>query len=178
MIAVCLLLALPAGDAKPAVKPERTTYRVTGLFAPDRVRDLRVAFAAVPDIDLVAVDFDEAEVTLEFSPAKLFPTQTPERVTKLIDEKLGNVSRRTFGLHPRRTVPRDRLKQVTIPVAGCDCRGCCLGAYEAVAKIDGVYQATASFREGKVAALFDPAKTDPAKLEDALRRLGVAVGKK
>jgi copper chaperone CopZ len=64
-----------------------------------------------------------------------------------------------------------------IPAAGLDCKACCLAAYEAVAAIDGVEQATASFKEGKITALIDPARTDPAKLEDALRKKGVSLGK-
>ena len=40
-----------------------------------------------------------------------------------------------------------------------------------------MYQATASFKDGKVTVLFDPAKTDKSKLEDALRKKGVDLGK-
>jgi copper chaperone CopZ len=83
----------------------------------------------------------------------------------------------TFGVKPRREIARDKLQQVVIPASGCDCKACCLAAYEAVANIDGVYQATASFKDGRVTALFDPTKTDRTKLEDALRKKGVGVGK-
>ena len=41
-----------------------------------------------------------------------------------------------------------------------------------------MYRATASFKDSKVTVLFDPAKTDADKLEDALRKKGVTVGKK
>ena len=73
--------------------------------------------------------------------------------------------------------PRDKLERVVIPTAVLDCKACCLAAYEAVAALDGVVQATASFKEGRVTALFDPTKTDRAKLEEALRKKGVKVGK-
>ena len=177
-LCVILLLdtSLATADDKPA-KPERITYRVTGLFSPDREADLRAAFEDVPEIKLVAVDFAEAEITVEFDPAKLFPNQKPERVTELVNDRLRGVTRSTFGVKPRRTIARDKLQEVVIPVEGLDCKACCLAAYEAVANVDGVYQATASFKERKVTALIDPAKTDRAKLEDALRKKGVAPGK-
>ena len=57
------------------------------------------------------------------------------------------------------------------------CKACSLGAYEAIAGIDGVEQATTSFKEGKVTALIEPTKTDHAKLEDGLRKRGVTVTK-
>ena len=159
-------------------KPDRITYRVTGLFSPDREKDLRAAFAGVADATLVGVNFDDAEVTLELFPAKLYPGQKPERVAELLSERLAHAAGHTFHLKPRRTTARDKLKTVTIDAGLLDCKACCLAAYEIVAAVDGVYQATASYKDGKVTALIDPAKTDQSKLEDALRKRGVHVGKR
>lgn len=176
-LAFCaLIVTMPTADDKPA-KPEQITYRVTGLFSKDRENDLRAAFAEMSEFKLVSVDYDEAEVTLEFDPATLFPGQKPERVTELIDQKLRSVTRSTFGVKPRRTIPRDKLQEIVIAAEGLDCKACCLAAYEAVANIDGVYRATASFKERRITALIDPTKTDRAKLEEALRKKGVQLGK-
>ena len=41
-----------------------------------------------------------------------------------------------------------------------------------------MYQATASFKDGKVTALIDAKTTDKARLEDALRKKGVTLGKR
>ena len=151
---------------------------MTGLFSQDREADLREAFKELPEFKLVAIDFDHAEITLEFAPAKLFPNQKPERVTELVNDKVRLVTYHTFGVKSRSAVARDKLKEVVIPVAGLDCKACCLAAYEIVARDDGVVQATASFKDGRVTARIDPSKTDQAKLEEALRKRGVAVGKR
>jgi copper chaperone CopZ len=161
-----------AGD-KTAPRPERLTFRVLGLFAPDRVKDLREAFAAVPDVKLVGVDFDFAEITVEFVPGKAFPGTPPKDFAAALDGRLRQASGHTFGVKPRSTVPRAKLTTVVIRVAGLDCKACALGAYEAVARIDGVEQATASFKDGKVTARIDPARTNKAALEGALRRAEV-----
>jgi copper chaperone CopZ len=174
-VTALLWVAPAAADDKPA-KVERLTYKVLGLFSKDREADLRTAFKDIPDITLASVDFDGGEITVEFAPAKLFPNQKPERVIELVNDKVRQATRHTFGVAPRRTVPRDKLTRVVIPVAGLDCKACCLAAYEIVAKIDGVEQATASFKDGKVTALIDPSKTDRDKLADALRKRGVQVG--
>jgi hypothetical protein len=171
-----LLLSSPGYAAHP--KPQRFTYRVTGLFAPDRVADLKSVFAELTDLTLVAVDFDDAEITVEYAPAKAFPGAKRVELVERLDQKVRLATRGTFGVKPRRTVPREKLERVVIPVAGLDCKACSLAAYEIVAKIDGVVQATASFKEGKVTALIDPAKTDQAALEAALRKRNVAVGPK
>lgn len=170
-----LVIATASAADKPPPKVERLRYRVIGLFSPDREKDLRKAFADLPDFKLIAVDYAEAEMTIEFAPAALFPNQKPERVTELVNDRVRVASGHTFGVKPRRTVPSDKLVTVEIPVAGCDCQACCLAAYEAVAGVDGVEQATASFKAGRVTARIDPTKTDQEKLEAALRKRGVDV---
>lgn len=167
--------ALAPADDKPA-RPERFTYRVLGLFSKDREADLREGFRDILDIKLVSVNFDDAEITVEFAPAKVFPGQKPDRVVELVNDKVRQATHHTFGVKPRSTVPKDKLQEVVIPVGGLDCKACCLAAYEIVAQVDGVMQATASFKDGKVTAKFDPSKTDRAKLEEALRKRGVHVG--
>lgn len=177
-LCVALLLlssTVVAQDKQP--NAERITYRVTGLFSADREKDMREAFAELADFKLVSVDFDAAEVTVEFAPAKLFPGQKPERVTELVSDKVRSVTHGTFAVKPRNTVPRDKLTEVEIAVAGHDCKACNLAAYEAVAALDGVTRAVVSLKGGKLAATIDPEKTDRAKLEEALKKKGVKVGK-
>jgi copper chaperone CopZ len=164
-------------DDKAPPRPERLTFRVTGLFAPDRLKDLREDFARVANVQLVDVDFDFAEITVEFVPGKAFPGTAPKDFPAALDNKLGQASNYMFRVKPRSTVPRDRLQVVVIPVGGLDCKACALGVYETVARVDGVEQATVSFKDRKVTARIDPAKTNKAALEDALRRAEVKLPK-
>jgi hypothetical protein len=174
----CFATAQDKQPAKAEPKVERLTYRLIGFFDKNREKALRAGFEELaPDFKLIAVNFDDAEITIEFSPAKLAPGQKPERVTEIVNDKVRAATHHTFGVKPRRTIARDKLQQVVIPAAGCDCPACNLAAYEIVANVEGVYQATASFKEGKITALIDPAVTDQSKLEDALRKRQVDVGK-
>jgi len=150
-------------------------YQVTGLFMKDREQDLREAVAKIPQVKLVSIDFKNAEAAFEYDSAKVFPGAKPEQVIQRFDNLLRTASNHTFGIKPLRSVPMEKLRLIEIPVAGLDCKACSLAAYEAVAKLDGVERATASFREGRVTALVDPEKTDRAKLETALKKLGVQV---
>jgi cation transport ATPase len=69
----------------------------------------------------------------------------------------------------------EKLKSIEISVAGLDCKACALAAYESIYRLEGVERATVSFREGRVVAVIDPAKTDRAALEAALKKKGVQV---
>lgn len=181
MRVACCVFWVAAGTVaaqNPVLPPGPYTYRVVGLFSKEREADLRAAFEQLPEFKLTKVAFDDAEVTVEFAPAKLFPGQKAERVTELVNDRLRQASSHTFGVKPRRTVPREKLQQVVIPAAGLDCKACCLAAYEIVAAVDGVEQATASFKDGRITALIDPARTTRAKLEEALTKRGVKVGDK
>lgn len=150
-------------------------HRITGLFAPEREKDLREALQKLPEIRLLQLDFDHAEGTFVYDPAKAFPGSKPGDLVKRFDEKLRSASRHILGVQPPSGTPKDALQRVTIPVAGLDCKACCLAAYESIYKLDGVVQATASFREGLVTALIDPQKTARATLVGALKKRNVTV---
>ena len=62
-----------------------------------------------------------------------------------------------------------------IAVAGHDCKGCNFGLYRAVASLDGVERAVASFKEGQVTAWIDPGKTNRQTLVDELRKRDVTL---
>jgi copper chaperone CopZ len=171
MLATLVATRAPAADPAP---PARTLkFQITGLFAADRVDDFREAVKKMPEIKLVNVDFANAEATFEIEPKKAFAGAKPEQIVQRFDALLRSASNGTFGAKEPRTTPIEKLKWVEIGVVGHDCKGCCLAAYESIFKLDGVEQATASFKEGRVRALIDPATTDRAKLEEALKKRGV-----
>jgi copper chaperone CopZ len=176
---VVVIIYLSLGTATASAFEDKHTpnkqikHQITGLFSADREQDLRDVFEMIPQIKLVSIDFKNAEATFEYDPAKVFPNAKPDEILQKFDALLKNASNHTFGIKPLRTVPLEKLKLIEIPVVGLDCKACCLAAYEAVYKLEGVERATASFREGRVTVLIDPEKTDRTKLEAALKKLGV-----
>lgn len=174
---VCLLLALTgnashAADERPGQTPI-LMYKITGLFSHQREEDLKEAVKKIPDVSLLAVDFENAEVTFTYNPAKVFQKQKADKIFEQLNNLVRNATNHTYELRTLSTSPKDKLTRVEIPVVGLDCKACCFGAYLSICKIDGVEQATASFKEGRVVALIDPAKTNQAALEVALKKANV-----
>lgn len=161
--------------AEDAAEPAPVKHRVTGLFSPDRQDDLRAAVDRLPHVKLVSIDYKTAEATFAYDPVKFLNNPQPEQVVERFDNLLRSVSFATFGIAPLCTTPRDKLQLVEIKVVGLDCKGCCLAAYESIYKIEGVEQATASFKDGLVTAWINPEKTDRAALETALKQRGVVL---
>ena len=158
-----------------AANPRPIKHQVTGLFCPEREKDLRDAFAKMPKFKLIAIDYDNAEVTVKYDPASVWPGEKPERYVELFTNEIGNASRNTFRAKPLRTKPIDTLKRVQIPVTGLDCLGCSYGAYRIIHELPGVEMATADFKRGQVTALIDPELTDKNKIEEALKKAGVEI---
>ena len=170
---VCGLLMLFATEVSIAEDPQpRQTIKlqITGLFSKDRVDDLHQLMKLMPGIKLIGVDFKTAEASFEYDSEKVFPGAKPEQISERFDNLLRQSSRSTFGAKPLCAIPREKLTLIEIPVVGLDCKACCLAAYEAIYRIDGVEQATASFRDGLVTAWIDAEKTNRAALEDALKK--------
>jgi hypothetical protein len=156
-----------------AARGEEIKHQITGLFSMEREQDLRLAFEKIADVKLVGIDFKNAEVILDYVPTKIVPGAKPGQVLQKVDSLIKTASNNTFGVKPLQTIPQEKLKLVVIPVAGLDCKACCLAAYEAIYRLEGVERATASFREGQVTAWIDPEKVDRAMLEAALQKKGV-----
>ena len=173
---VSMLLCLFAATVASAAEPQPVTHRVTGLFSSDRLDDLReVIKTHLPEVKLVSIDDKTSEAVFIYDADKLFNSPKPEQIVERFDNLLRTHSQGTFGIRPVCSIPRDKLKWIEIPVVGLDCKGCCLGAYEAIYKIEGVEQATASFKDGLVTALTNPELVNRAALEEALKKKGVAL---
>lgn len=164
---------IAAQAEEPAAEAAPVKHRITGLFSPDRQADLREVVATIPEIKLVSIDFDRGEAAFVYDAKKAFPGAKPEQIVERLDNLLRTNSYSTFGAAPLATSPKEQWTRIEIPVAGLDCKGCCLAAYEAVYKLEGVVQATASFKEGRVMARVEGAKTDRAALEAALKKKGI-----
>lgn len=164
-----MIATVSLADDKPT-DPQPVKHRVTGLFSPDREADLkRVLAESIPDVKFVSIDFPNSEVTFQYDADKLFNKPKPEQLVERFDNLLRSVSASTFGIAQLCSTPKNKLTRIEIAVVGLDCKACCLAAYEAIYKIDGVEQATASFKDGKITALIDPQKTNRAALEEALK---------
>jgi len=144
---LALACAAFAADEKPA-PPQNFTYRITGLFSPDRETMLRTALEKMPNVKLVSVDFEHAEGVFSYVPAVAFKDTKPEDITKRFDELIRNATHHTLGIASLITTPHDKLTRIEIPVIGLDCQACALGTYEAIYKIDGVAAATVDYKEG------------------------------
>ena len=151
------------------------THRITGLFSTNRLPALTNAIARIPGVQLVRLDFDHAEGVFRYDPAKSFPVTKPADLDARFNDLLRGASHYTLGIQPVFNTPKDHLQRIVIPVTGLDCNACCLAAYECIFQIDGVAQATASFKEGRITALIDPQKTDRSTLESTLRKRGVSL---
>ena len=157
------------GRAEPAEFVNTVRHQITGLFSPDRQQDLREAMMAIPEITLLKIDYDRSEATFKYDAAKVFPNaKQPGQAVKHFNDLLRRVSRTTFGVKPLCSVPREKLQRIEIAVVGLDCKGCSYAAYSAIYQLDGVEQATASFKDGLVTAWIHPDQTSRAKLEEAL----------
>ncbi|HYE18795.1 MAG TPA: hypothetical protein VEA69_10145 [Tepidisphaeraceae bacterium] len=160
--AVVILMLVVVSDVARA---EEVAYRVTGLFSPARVDDLKEAMKKVEGVTLKSVDFATASAVFDIADRR-----------KMTLEKLDQELRKqTFGVKAPLMTPPDKLKEIEVDVVGLDCKGCAYGAYLGVYQIDGVERATVSFKDGKVRALIDTSKTNRDALVEGLKKKRVTI---
>lgn len=162
---------------------EEVQYRLTGLFQPDRVADLRMQAAELPangknqpvEVKLVDVDYDTAVVTFSYDGTKTFKNQKPDQILNRIDQLLRQASKSAFSVSPLSKLKPEQLKLERIAVAGHDCKGCNFGLYRCLASLEGVERAVASFKDGHITAWIDPLKTNREALVAALKKKEVFI---
>lgn len=178
-VGLALVGCLGGNQVAPALeepaKPGRYKHQITGLFCPERQKDLREAFEKLPKFKLIAIDYDNAEITVEYDPAKTWPGEKPDRFVELFSNEISNASKYTFRAKPLRVKPAEKLRRVQIGVEGLDCLGCSYGAYRIVFELPGVEMATADFKTGLITALIDPEITNRENLMNALKKAGVEI---
>ena len=80
---------------------------------------------------------------------------------------------RTFQIKPASATPADKLTTIKIAVLALDCKGCCFAMHNFLINQPGVEQATPDMKQGTIAVLIDPTKTNQAALETALKKRDV-----
>jgi hypothetical protein len=158
---------------------ETAIYRIIGLSHREREADLRQTLASTPGLALVGLDFDKAEITLRYDPAKIVPGSKPgqpvpaEKVLEQIDKLIGQASIRTFTVTARADTGV-ALAKLEIPIGVLDCKGCRYGAYLVIAKMEGVDRASVS-DASVLTAWIDPQKTNREALLEALKQARVEI---
>ena len=159
-----------------AALAEESRYGIRGLSAPEREPDLREAIKGIPGVQLVDLDLDKAEVTLQYDLSVLFPTYNPKKpvkpedIEKSLDGKLRTATQGSFSLRPLCTIPQDQLQRLSIKISIPDCKGCRLGTYNSIVKLDGVELVHLSGDFSEVIALIDPMKTNRETLIEAMKK--------
>ena len=67
------------------------------------------------------------------------------------------------------------FSEVSLPVAGMTCTGCENHINHEVAKLNGVTEVKASYKEGKATVTYDPAKTTKQEIVEAINKTGYTV---
>lgn len=151
------------------------TFRVYGLFAPDREVDLRQVMQQLPDIKLVSVSFERGEATFAYDIKKVFGAPTPEQIPERLNNLLRGASHGTFGVKPLSKTSQDKLERLEIAVYGLDCKACSFACYKILEETEGVEYAAASFKEQKAVVLIDPTKTSREALQKRLKEREVSL---
>jgi formylglycine-generating enzyme required for sulfatase activity len=179
-------VATRAEEIKPA-EHVRVTYRMRGLFCPEREVELRSLWAEeMPEIKVLAVDSLSGEATFEFDPvAALGPeakAADPEKLRGLFNKRVNVANRRKYPTwRPDHTnvftavpwSPPDSFQYVEIPIEGLDCLACALAFHRVLlGEVKGIEHAQVSYRDGRAIALVDPSKFDEIAVRGKLQQLG------
>ncbi len=180
LLFICAVILCLGHMAAPLHAGEESgTFRILGLGTPDRQDVLREIMEKVTEVQITKLDFDKAEVTVRYDVVTLFPGSNPKKpptadaINQRLDERVRQASLGGFSLKPLGTLSRDQLQRLEIKIMLPDCRGCRLGTYYAIAKLDGVEQVNFITEPSHLVVWIDPSKTNRDALVDVLKKARV-----
>ncbi|HET6881774.1 MAG TPA: DUF1592 domain-containing protein, partial [Pirellulales bacterium] len=166
----------PPAAAKSADGWPTVRLRIMGIYAPHRADFFRQAMTQANDARLLSLAGDMAEAELAYDPdSDRFRGAKAEQLPERFDQLVRNLTEHTVAAKALSAVPLERIERLEIPLIGLDCEACSLGVYDILTRIDGVEQATASFRDGKAIAWIDPSRTDREAILKLLKQRDVRI---
>lgn len=159
-----------------AALADESYHRILGLSAPEREPDLRATLKAIPEVELVHIDHEKTVVTLRYDPSALFLNENPKKplkredIDKRLDAKLRSASRGSFSLRPLCSIPQEELERLSIRILIPDCKGCRLGTYNSIARLDGVEWVRFGDDFSELIAWIDPKRTNRATLIEKMKK--------
>ena len=156
-------------------------YRIIGLSSSERESDLREVVKQLPELQLEGINLDQAEVTLRYDLAKLFPNHkttekiTPEQMLQRLNQVVGGVSSSTFTFAPLPLESNEKLVKLEIQLGLLDCKACRYGAYLAVMKLPGIDRALIAPKTNLLTLWSDATKIERLAIEEALKKANVVL---
>lgn len=68
--------------------------------------------------------------------------------------------------------------ELTVTISGMHCGGCATGITAMLRRTEGVLKAEVSYEERRAVVAYDPAKTSPEKIVEAIEKMGYKAVKK
>ena len=141
--------------------PEEARYElpVQGMTCANCVLRVERALKATPGVQDAHVNFVTRRASVSYDPA----TATPEALARAIE---------AAGYE----VPRAQEAVTTeLPIVGMTCASCVRRIETALRAVDGVAEATVNLVTARATVRYEPAKTNPGALADAIRGAGYEV---
>jgi copper chaperone CopZ len=151
------------------------TVHLTGIFDSECEINLRTALAEIPGVALAKLDMATGEALFTYDPAAAFPATKPDKVVERFDQLLRQASGHLISARPASTTPKEKLKQIELPVVFLHCRACGLALHEMLMKQDGVEQVQIDLKKRTVQATIDPEKATSQQLAAFLKKREVTI---
>ena len=166
----------PTFDDDQFDESHAVTLRVSSLFTPERVDNLRKLLADFPEVRLRTVDYETATAGFAYAAeSDQFRNAKPEQIVERINNRVRQLSQGTFSVKSPSPIPHDQLERVDFPIVGLDCKACSLAVAQILEREEGVEHATASFGEKRAIAWIDPSKTNREVLTATLKQRNVTL---
>jgi P-type Cu+ transporter len=158
-------------ETGPATSTE-VTFPVTGMTCASCVRRIEKALGRVEGVQQANVNLATEKATVTYDPKLVAP-----EALKAAVEKAG-YGVREFPVQVQAPSPAraQTAGNVTLPIQGMTCASCVRRIEKALARVDGVSEASVNLATEQAHVVFDPERTSLDNMRAAVERAGYSIG--
>ena len=154
-------LMMPKSSPGPRTSAERATLiiPIEGMSCASCVAKIEQGLSQLPGVIEVAVNLATEKAKVDYEPHRTTPTAIQDKI-------------RGLGFTPVLPPVAQELETLTIPIEGMSCASCVAKLEDGLVAVPGVQSAAVNLATEKATVSYRPVVTNPAEIQEAIRRLG------
>lgn len=154
-------------------------FSIKGMTCTSCEEHVEHAVTGLDGVLEASADYEDGTANIKFNNAKVSLEKIIGAINstgyKVEEYELENSNQSNNAVHGISSFQNAAVNKIELKIEGMTCGGCEGHVRHAVNQLDGVIEASASYKEGKAVIRYDAYKTSPDKIKEAINSTGYKV---
>lgn len=154
-------------------------FSIKGMTCISCEEHVKHAVNALDGVLEASADYEDGTANVKFNDAKVSVEKIVDAINstgyKVEEYELQSSTQSNNAVHDVSSLQEAAVNKIEFQIKGMTCSGCEGHVKHAVNQLEGVIEASASYKDGKAVISYDASKTSPEKIKEAINSTGYKV---